>query len=300
VKRIYDLSRDRLFLYELMPKLVRFHDWLADNRDFDGDGLVSIISPFESGIDWKPSFDAVVGLDQRKTPKNLFMSQLYWRVVMKVDVSNFFRQYDLAKIRAKDAFLVKEVGFNAIYACDLRALSELCRLVDLPDRASYYQERARRVGQSILELMYDADTAAFHDIWKKTKTPLKVLTATCFLPLLLPEVPESIGQEMVERHFNNADEFLSAYPIPSVAINDPSFYPNETLALWRGPTWPALNWLLYKCLRAKGFGREADALRRSVQELIGRSGFREYYNPFTGEGYGAKDFTWSALLVDMN
>lgn len=37
----------------------------------------------------------------------------------------------------------------------------------------------------------------------------------------------------------------------------------------------------------------------AVKELIGKSGFREYYNPFTGEGYGAHDFTWSGLVADM-
>jgi hypothetical protein len=39
-----------------------------------------------------------------------------------------------------------------------------------------------------------------------------------------------------------------------------------------------------------------------VQQLvfsITRCGFREYYDPFTGEGHGAREFTWSGLLVDM-
>jgi glycogen debranching enzyme len=209
------------------------------------------------------------------------------------------RGYDLKKIYAKNAFLVKEVGFNTLYACDLRALSELCKVVDLPDKASLYAKRAHKVGESIVRLMYDEERAAFFDLRGKTEHQLKVLTPICFLPMLLPEVPEAIGREMVERHFDNPDEFQSTYPLPSVAINDASYYPHETLALWRGPTWPVLNWLLYKCLREKGFGREANMLYRSVQELIERSGFREYYHPFTGEGYGAKDFTWSALIVDM-
>ena len=37
----------------------------------------------------------------------------------------------------------------------------------------------------------------------------------------------------------------------------------------------------------------------SIKELIEKSGFREYYNPNTGKGYGAMDFTWSGLVVDM-
>ncbi|WP_439673173.1 hypothetical protein [Cupriavidus necator] len=40
-------------------------------------------------------------------------------------------------------------------------------------------------------------------------------------------------------------------------------------------------------------------MRRSLCCGIERSGFREYYNPFSGEGYGAKDFTWSGLVIDM-
>jgi Mannosylglycerate hydrolase MGH1-like glycoside hydrolase domain len=28
-------------------------------------------------------------------------------------------------------------------------------------------------------------------------------------------------------------------------------------------------------------------------------GFREYYNPLTGEGAGAHDFSWTALVLDM-
>jgi hypothetical protein len=33
--------------------------------------------------------------------------------------------------------------------------------------------------------------------------------------------------------------------------------------------------------------------------LIAKSGFREYYNPLTGEGFGARNFGWSTLLIDM-
>jgi hypothetical protein len=34
-------------------------------------------------------------------------------------------------------------------------------------------------------------------------------------------------------------------------------------------------------------------------ELIENSGFREYYNPHTGEGAGAPDFGWSAIALEM-
>ena len=299
LKRLYEVSKDKLVLYELLAKVVRYHDWLASSRNFDADGLITIISPFESGIDWKPSFDEVVGYRARTTPKSLLTSELYWRVMAKVDAANFFRQYDLRKIRDHGAFLVKEVGYNTIYACDLLALAELCEIADLPLRAIQYRQAGQRVEAAILQHMYDEETAAFYDLNGATGAQLKVLTAMSFFPLLLPQIPVEMGREVVRRHLSNPHEFSCAYPLPSVAMNDPSFYPKATYALWRGPTWPVINWFLFKRLRVKGFEGDANSLYRSSVDLIARSGFREYYNPFTGEGYGAEDFTWSGLVVDM-
>src|SRR5262245_1123460 len=300
LKRFYEVSGDKLFVYELLPKLVQYHDWLAQSRDFDGDGLITIISPFESGIDWKPSFDDLMGYRAHATPRRLVTSELYWRAMLKVDASNFLRQYDLPRIRERGAFLVREVAFNTIYACDLRALADLCSAVNLPDRAAHYERSAARAGAAILRLMYDDDTAAFYDIRGGTNASLKVLTAMSLFPLLLPEMSKDMAGEIVRRHLSNPDEFASPYPIPSVAMSERSFYAKETFALWRGPTWPVINWFLFKCLCAKGFKREAGILHQATIDLIEKSGFREYYNPFTGEGYGAKSFTWSGLVIDMD
>jgi glycogen debranching enzyme len=299
LKRVFDTERDRLFLYEILPKVVQYHDWLASNRDFDKDGLITIISPFESGIDWKPSFDELVGYTARVTPINLFVSELYWRVVLKVDASNFLNGYELPKIREKNVFLVKEVAFNTLYACDLSALADLCKLADLPERAAHYGGLAARVGNAIVDHMYDPQAMAFFDLKGGSNKRLKALTAMSLLPILLRELRQEIAQAVIERHFFDPNAFRCAYPIPSTAINDPSFCPNETLALWRGPTWPVMNWLLHRSLCERGFHHEADTLYRSTRALIDRSGFREYYNPFTGEGYGARNFTWSGLVVDM-
>ncbi len=33
--------------------------------------------------------------------------------------------------------------------------------------------------------------------------------------------------------------------------------------------------------------------------MVEREGLREYYNPNTGAGLGARDFTWTALAVEL-
>jgi len=103
----------------------------------------------------------------------------------------------------------------------------------------------------------------------------------------------------VDAHFDRDDQFCAPWPIPSVERRDAAFCADETPFLWRGPTWAFINWFLYRSLKARGLDERAEVLRRSLWGLVERGGFREYYDPFTGEGHGAKDFTWSGLLVDM-
>lgn len=290
--RIYEADEDQAFLQEMLPKIKRYFHWLSSNRDFDNDGLLAIISPFESGIDWKPSFGEVMGFKPMKANERYYWATIY------VDLRNFLRWWNLKWIYKSNYFIVKETLFNTMYVQDLRALAKLCVFAKDKD-AEKYEKLASRAAKRILELMYDEETAAFYDVYGRENKKAKVLTFTIGMPILLDEVSKEISAEIIKRHFLNKEEFNLPYPIPSVAKSDPSFLPFETKFLWRGPTWIVANWFLLCSFKAHGFEEEAKLLLRSVRELVAKSGFREYYNPFTGEGYGAKDFTWSGLVVDM-
>ncbi len=292
VQRIYTGTGDRAFLQEMLPKLKKYFDWLGKHRDLDGDGLISIITPFESGMDWKPTFDQVVGF-----PPGVANRRLFWRVV-GTDARNFVHRYDIETLARKRYFLVKEVGFNTIYAQNLHALSQLCEELN-DDDAQRYADLSTTVITSMIEAMYDEDEAAFYDVDASTRKKIRVLTPTIFFPLVIRELPASITEALIHRHITRKGEFDTEFPIPSVARNDPSFNPYESEYLWRGPTWIFYNWFVYQCLFYRGFYDEAQMLEDTIRRLIQQSGFREYYNPFTGEGYGAKNFTWSGLVVDM-
>jgi glycogen debranching enzyme len=294
--RLFDASGDRVFLGELYARVRLYHEWLAAHRDLDGDGLITIITPFESGMDWKPSYDAVVGYARRLTPRRLYTNSLYWKVI-RVDALNFTDRYDMQRIRKRADFLVKDAGFNAIYALDLHAMEKLAKLVG--DDAERFAARRRRVVQSMLRLMYDPEDAAFYDVQEPGHRKLRILTPTIFFPLAAPEVGDDIARRLLAAHWNRNKEFAAPLPLPSVATSDPSFYPGRTPFIWRGPMWALINWFLYHALKKRGFAQEADELRRALSAAVERSGFREYYDPFTGEGHGAESFTWSALLVDM-
>ena len=69
---------------------------------------------------------------------------------------------------------------------------------------------------------------------------------------------------------------------------------------WRGPVWANLNWLLARGLRQHGLDADADELDAATLRLVAGAGMREYFDPHTGEGRGADDFSWTAaVLVDL-
>ena len=292
VLKTFRETNDLAFLSSLLPKLKKYYHWLAENRDFEGNGLLSIISPFESGMDWKPTYDTVVGFPEKKADYRLF-----WKVV-SVDFRNFLHNYDLKTIYDKDYFIVKDAGFNTIYVQNLQAMAAICTIVNDPD-AEYYDRLAKKVIQSILEVMYDAKSAAFYDVYGKNNKKIKILTPTVFFPVVINGIPEAISKKVIETHFFNKKEFDAPFTIPSVAMDHPSFNPHQSIYIWRGPTWVVHNWFMHQFLMEKGLKKEASQLVTSIKKLIRKSGFREYYNPFTGEGYGAQDFTWAGLVVDM-
>jgi hypothetical protein len=48
-----------------------------------------------------------------------------------------------------------------------------------------------------------------------------------------------------------------------------------------------------------GYDAEAAELTRRVSGAVQHAGLREYYDPFTGKGMGAKEFSWSALVMEL-
>ncbi len=292
VIRIYEADKDLAFVKEMLPKLKQLFRWLSKNRDFEGEGLLSIISPFESGMDWKASYDPVLGYDRGKAGPLLF-----WKV-LQVDTFNFLKNYNLPAIYKGNKFIVKDVGFNTIYAQNLRAMSALCKLAG-DATAARFDDQAARTEQSIMHYMFDKKDAAFYDLYGHHFQKLKVRTGTIFFPVVLKNVPKGICQCVLERHLLSRDGFNVDFPIPSLAVDEPAFNPHESLYIWRGPTWVVFNWFMQEHLLEKNYTEEAAMLLQSVKQLIRRSGFREYYHPLAGAGYGAEDFTWSGLVVDM-
>ena len=296
VEAIYEKEKDAAFLQEVVPKIKAYYSWLAENRDPDGDGLISIIAPYESGLDQSPSFDPVLGVHNR----HALLMALAGR---KITFKNMLRNYNLEKIFADDYFNVEDVLVNSIYIFNLKVLINLLNRIDREHDARYFMQKYTLAKNSLLEKCFDREKKIFFDLYSKEEKMSKVLTIKSLMPLIL-DIDKKYINILVKDHLLNTQEFNPPYPVPTVALNEPTFLPSPPIIaaepiIWRGPTWINTNWYLVKGLRKHGFEKEAKNLVEKSVDLIKKSGYREFFNPFTGEGYGAKDFGWSTLIIDM-
>jgi len=257
------------------PAIVSHYDWLAANRDLDGDGLVWIVQPDESGLDASPQFDAIWG---RRAHDRLGFIRLVRR--------NRRLGYDLRRIAQAGGPVCCEVSTNVLHSLSLMALGR-------PSLTS-----------AIVSRMYNEGTGLFEPLARPEPKRRPTITWATLAPLALPDLPEEIGRRLVEQHLLDPERFWLPVAPPSVPSTEPSFSTRDDHFLWirrywRGPTWINSAWLVWLGLVRLGYGAEADVLATRIGSAIRQSGLREYYNPFTGGGMGAVDFAWSTLVMEL-
>lgn len=269
------------FAAEGRTAALALHGWLERERA-DADGLVGILQPDESGMDATPAYDGPLGLRTHSRPGFLHLVDFNRR-----------RGYDYRRVVADGGFHAIDVLVNTALAL---SWSHLARLGHPEGR-----ERARAITGAMVDRLWDADREMFFPEGPGGRR-LAVSTWAGLAPLALEDLPEEIGRRLVERHLLDPGRYWLRYPVPSTAASEPAFRPGRRGRLfpryWRGPTWLFATIPILIGLQRLGYRRTAHDLVERTVELVSRAGFREYYNPRTGEGLGARGFATSAIVVD--
>ncbi|MDX1637534.1 MAG: trehalase family glycosidase [Balneolaceae bacterium] len=308
VRHILEQGTDRkkglAFAKEVYPGLVKWHNYLRRERDPRGEGLVYIRHPWESGQDNSPAWDPVlkriqpdpgdlpdyerrdtVAVDAAERPTK----RDYDRYVYLVD---FFgkRAYDENRIRRDGApFMVQDVLFNTLYCKANRDLAVIAELLGEDPRP--HRKQARKTAESINQKMWDQEHGMYitYDMHAEQQIHAHILSG--FLPMLAG-IPDATRAKRMCEYLNTHcfcrldDACLAA---PSYDRSGPGFSVSK---YWRGPVWINMNWRLCPGLDRYGYTGYADRIRRSILQLSNREGFREYFDPDDGRGYGAEGFSW--------
>jgi len=277
--RIYENTKNVKFIERFFDRTVEYYRALKKERDPDRDGLISIIHPWESGWDDSPRWDPVYGI------KNPSKEDLAGR---KLDLMNEYwaTNWNVAKA----SFNVESADFNSIYLSSLRSLAKIANVLNRKEEEEELLKDAEKTANAIQKLWHKD---GYYDIFGREEKRIEKKTPAIFFPMFAGVANKDQADTLINVYRN---EFFTKYPLPTIVPSDPTFDPDR---YWRGTTWINVNWFVIQSFENYGFHNEAKNIFRKSYELIEKSGFREYYNPLTGKGLGAKDFCWDTLILDL-
>jgi hypothetical protein len=283
------------FLTEALPVLERYYRYLASERDPDRDGLISTVAQFETGLDFSPAYDRAIGAGPRAVLEIFAKSR-------RVEIKNKLAGYDLERIFAREDH-AEDVLVNTIWIENLRVLARLARRAGQTELADWAGAKSTQALQSLLERAWDPQRGLFFNLVGSAENRAEAKTIQCLLPLLLEDLPADVAERLLA-HLTDPHEFWPAYPVPSVALDEPSYTDDSRIhglrLIWRGPCSMNTNWFLHQGLLRHGEAGYASQLAERSRELVENGGFNEFYDARSGRPVGARRFGWATLVADMS
>jgi glycogen debranching enzyme len=196
----------------------------------------------------------------------------------------------------------EDVLVNSVYADGLASIERLATRLGDDGLAGWARRAAAQTLDGLLERCYDERRGLFFSLLGSRERRIEIKTVESLMPLLLASLDAGVAARLVE-HLADPTSFWTRFPVPSVALDEPSFTTGAEIrgqrCIWRGPCSPSTNWLVWRGLRRHGYNDLAGKLADSCRELADAGGFNEFYNPIGGRPVGRGQFGWATLAAVM-
>nr|WP_199000640.1 trehalase family glycosidase [Flavobacterium sp. ASV13] len=269
--KIYEKTKDASFIKEFYPKLKLYHNWWYKERDHDQDGLCEFGSTDGTVIaaKWESGMDNAVRFDDSKILKN------------------GEKAYSLDQ---------ESVDLNSFLYAEKNYLHKMAEVLKLTAEAKKWQEESIALKTKIQNQFWDAATGWFYDTTIDGKTLIKAMGCEGYSPLWA-EVATKEQVLAAKQNMLNPASLNTLVPLPTLAANHPKFKPDN--GYWRGPVWLDQSYFGINGLEKYGYTKEADELAHKLIHnaegvLDKGTTIRENYQPVTGKGLEAYNFSWSA------
>ena len=271
VYEVFATTNDTAFVKEMYCNLQLQHGWWYANRDHDSDGICEYGSTDGTVVaaKWESGMDNAVRFDNSKILKNKNGA------------------YSLDQ---------ESVDLNAYLYAEKIYLSRLGAALNNSTLEKNYFEEARTLKKAIQNQFYDPETGWFYDTDLSGENFIKVMGCEGWIPLWANVATEEQANR-VQQNMMDESKFNTMMPLQTLSADHPKFKPNR--GYWRGPNWLDQSYFGVKGLYNYGFKTEAHVLATKLvynaEGLIEKGpSIRENYQPITGAGLEAQNFSWSA------
>jgi hypothetical protein len=305
-RRAPDREQAAAFLRRTYEPLAAWHDYLYGARDLGGHGLAAIVHPWESGMDNSPAWDeplgahewgSIVGTPRRDlgtVPNGQRPHDADYAAY--IAVATLYRDRGYRDGRLTDhLFAVEDPLVNALLAWSEEALGRIAAVAGADPRPHF--QRADATSHALVDRLYDRQAGMFfaRDLLRAGDL-IRAWTVSGLTALVAPRLPRDVTSRVCAHLTGPRFGPLSStgWLLPSYDRTGAAYEPRR---YWRGPAWTNTTWLVCRGLRRYGHAGTAAALTDGLLGTVARSGFREYYDPETGDGCGATGFGWTAALV---
>ncbi len=186
---------------------------------------------------------------------------------------------------------------NTYLCIQLDTLADIAEIIGYPQDAVRYHDNATQMTKQMVDTLWSEKEGLFLAVHNGEFIP--VITPFSTIPLWTNRLPDKMKSSLLN-HLTDPKLFWTDYPLATVATTDLTF---NAMQMWRGPSWPNVNYLFVEALKRIGEVDTARELRRKTLNMIMRlKDIYEYYNPLTGERppKAAPIFGWtSAVYIDL-
>ncbi len=268
------------------PQLRLHYDWLARERDPDGDGLLTIILPDESGLDDSPKYDERVRLDAPRPPGYFWLVERCRRL-----------GYDAARIVERYEEHVEDVLVNVFYALALRALAR-----PGPRAGARSTPRARSGPRRRCSSAATTSTPACSSTWRAAASGRVHGLDLVVARAARADVPARGRPLGGWSRSTCSTRAATARRAGSRRWRSRSRLFNPAFAIWRcwrGPSWMNTAWLLVPAMRELGYARGRSADRPSLRGGRSRTDFASTTTRSPAADSPRAAFGFSTLLIDL-
>lgn len=270
---VYQRTKDKDFIKEMLPKLLKYHEWRYKYRDHDGNGLCEYggIAPKVYMGQWESGMDVAVKFHGVKMLKNAEGAYSFDQESIELNSYLCAEKFYLA-------YMLKEIGDK--------------------EQADRFIEEGKKLKKMIQDNFFDKGTGYFYDRKLGTGELVKVIDISGWIPLFTkvatPEQAVAVKKNMLDPEL-----FGTYFPFSSLNHKHPLYRPDK--GYFRGQTWMNYTYFGIRGWKNYGFAEDADKYTRLLPDRLkglADPGYpiRENWNSATGEAMTAKHFGWSSAF----